>query len=916
MSNNIQDYNTTLPYEQTVKVENNFNYNVASLGDIYSPYLKKKKPDQNIEYNTILPKGQKPSSAFRRYNRGILKDADELPSNFNRSLINTVNLGESIFKNYKPPSKDDYDINKDPAQKNRKIYVNYLHQTPLGESKKFSHVVQGKINPVKSNFSCKKIIETNIKNHEDSMRPIVLYPSQVNINNIEPKKILPGTLRLSQNELNNNNNNSLMVIGQGFDPRKENRDLHVSFTKPKETKFQRKVVSSQSARKTLEVGEKFVGAVDDYFMSNSMKIPSKNKITDIVKFAENLEKSLNNFENEISGKKKTNKKINAYFDAPFLKSTHKIINPRPPKIYPEIDGNYEKKVEEKLASMQIELRHILDNITRIRESSPNDIKKLKNLIGKAKELTHLMKHLAEDVKKGEQQLKESMKKSKNKNKKFVDTNSSVNLSQSNRSNNNLTLSNSYNNNNTKLKSSFKRPLSSTNRTNNNFYKGTKTNFNPIVEDLNEDKYSNTKSTKTFNLSNSMNKTQMTSQNNNNNNNYYNNTQNTLSNYNPMISSTLKSTNSQNNNFNQTNNSLTQSINPSMKNSMQFTNTFSNTNNNINNTNYNFNNNLNNNYNTLNQTNFTQTNFNPIKTPTTTTLKNTNQSNPYQITYTGTNPYIMELAKSQPVNDMSQTINHYPIPAANIKVDTKVPIYDDRFSSYKVEFPAKYYYEVTKENEPPRDKDWYIRPHHTETFVNSDQAIADDVLNTKYISYYGTEDKSNKPKSRQEIIEELISETRGKINELQNQMNNNGNSSKKGKELLNRLEDIKKEALKSYKPGQIIDKEKKKKNIENMLKDPNQKEGISAMFEGNDEIHQTNLTIEAYGKMLEELRNKERDILIEKRKKEYERIRPPKKNWYELKGEEFIEEMCRNKMVINAGPEYFEKIEALNNDDLY
>ena len=907
MSNNIQEFNTTLPYEQTIKVENNFNYNVASLGDIYSPYLKKKKQNQDIEYNTILPKGAKPSSAFRRYNRNILRDTDELPNSFNKSLINTVNLGESIFKNYKPPSKDDYDINKDPAQKNRKIYVNYLHQTPLGESKKFSHVVQGKINPVKSNFSCKKIIETNIKNHEDSMRPIVLYPSHVNIHNIEPEKILPGTLRRSQENFNNNNNtNSLMVIGQGFDPRKENRDLHVSFTKTKETKFQRKVISSQSARKTLEVGEKFVGAVDDYFMSSSMKIPSKNKITDIVKFAENLEKSLNNFENEISGKKKTNKKINAYFDAPFLKTTHKIINPRPPKVYPEIDGSYEKKVEEKLASMQIELRQILDNITRIRESSPNDVKKIKELIGKAKELTHLMKHLAEDVKKGEKEFRESMKKTKKseKNKNFVDTNSSVNLSQTNRSNNNLTLSNSYNNNNnTKLKSSFKRPLSSTNRTNNNFYKGTKTNFNPIVEDLNEDKYSNKLSKNTFNLNNSMNKTQMTSQNNNNNN-YYNNTQNTLSNYNPMISSTLRSTNSQYNNpnnLNQSGNSFTQSINPSMKNSMAFTNTFSNTNN-INNNN--------NNYNTLNQTN-----FNPIKTPTMTNYNQTN-FNPYQTTYTGSNPLIMELAKSQPVNDMSQTINHYPIPAANIKVDTKVPIYDDRFSSYKVEFPAKYYYEVTKENEPPRDKDWYIRPHHTETFVHSDQAIADDVLNTKYISYYGTEDKSNKPKSRQEILEELISETRGKINELQNQMNNNGNNSEKGKELLNRLEDIKKEALKSYKPGQIIDKEKKKKNIENMLKDPNQKEGISAMFEGNDEIHQTNLTIEAYGKMLEELRNKEREILIEKRKKEYERIRPPKKNWYELKGEEFIEEMCRNKMVINAGPEYFEKIEALNNDDLY
>ena len=42
----------------------------------------------------------------------------------------------------------------------------------------------------------------------------------------------------------------------------------------------------------------------------------------------------------------------------------------------------------------------------------------------------------------------------------------------------------------------------------------------------------------------------------------------------------------------------------------------------------------------------------------------------------------------------------------------------------------------------------------------------------------------------------------------------------------------------------------------------------------------------------------------------------RKNWYELKGDDFIQEMMRNKMVLNAGPEYFEKINALTSDDLY
>ena len=89
-----------------------------------------------------------------------------------------------------------------------------------------------------------------------------------------------------------------------------------------------------------------------------------------------------------------------------------------------------------------------------------------------------------------------------------------------------------------------------------------------------------------------------------------------------------------------------------------------------------------------------------------------------------------------------------------------------------------------------------------------------------------------------------------------------------------------------------------------------------MFNSNNNIQQINLTIDACAKMLEELRKKERDILNIKRRLEYERIRPPIKNRFEVRGAAFQNEMQRNKMVINAKPEYFRKIKQLQNEELY
>ena len=254
-------------------------------------------------------------------------------------------------------------------------------------------------------------------------------------------------------------------------------------------------------------------------------------------------------------------------------------------------------------------------------------------------------------------------------------------------------------------------------------------------------------------------------------------------------------------------------------------------------------------------------------------------------------------------------------AEEMKVNTQNYIEDERYSAFNVEFPVNYYYELTKEHEPTKNKEWFIRPHHTETFVESNNAIPDDIMNTKYISYYAPA-STEKKKTRQDILEELIMETRSHINELQEDMFKKANLNPEGEKIYNKLEGLKEEAKNSFIPGYRDAKESKQKSIFEMLNDPNSGASYSEMFDQNDDIKQTNFAISSLGTMLSDLRDKERDIINTKRKEEYERIRPPIDRWYELKSDNFLNEIVRNKMVLNSGPEYFEKIEELQNEELY
>ena len=957
-------------FKEIAKRENNFNYSVASLGDIYRPYLESKKEQRQYDilseqemYSRGLIPG-KSNIGYKNYQKSnIPKD-----SKINNVSINKVDLGKGLSKNInlnqgKSPGilkgskitnqrqtsaistkKIKYNQDLDPAQRNRIMDVNYLHLTKLPESKKFSHVDKAIINPIQSNFSVKNIVDDNIKKHEKMMRPIVLYPDPVRIYNEQPDKTkyLPGALRKSQdrymggyeNKINDNKNT--VIIGQGYDNQNKAKDNHVIFEPPKENKFRKKATSTKKARKTLRDSENFVDALENYFLSTDLKVRPKYDIKTILnKYAKKLEDSLNLYEQEISGKKKMNDDISKFLYKTMIavksKKKYNIKRTKKPRIS-EIDYDFKKKIQERLCRLQINLREIFDNISILKKNkTQHNIEKINEQIHKARELTNYVKHLATDIENGEEEFKNNYmkdkgntpkKRTKNVNQKNIMSNS-LNNSTNILPQNNTSFSRTMNNfNHPSINLDNNNNQSNMSKTNQHIennqleYSSTSigSNINPINSFSSENKNLNPKvsfapqgQSQSSTLMTSKANLYMKSKNinpiieeSNEDVNYNTTNQNNIS-INPN-----KKTNNQNSNyFLQSTNSFKEIKDPNPK---------------------------------LTQKN-NNNNINPITKPVSIN-KSKNNENSKMITvslaepsyfkqksmaskeFSGTrsislsNPRPSDvLTQSGVINNIDQTINHVPMKDEEMKVNTQNYIEDERYSAFNVEFPVKYYYELTREHEPPKNKEWFLRPHHTETFVESKKAIPDDIMNTKYISYYAPSAPKTQ-KTRQDVIEELIMETRERINELQEDLFKKSNMDSEGEKLYTKLEGLKEEAKKSFIPGYRDAKEAKQKNIFEMLKDPNSGASYTEMFDQNEDIKQTNYAISSVGTMLNELRDKERDLINIKRQQEYERIRPPIDRWYELKGDNFLNEIIRNKMVLNSGPEYFEKIEELQNDELY
>ena len=962
-------YNQNPNFKEIAKRENNFNYSVASLGDIYRPYLESPKVQRQYDIlseEEMYAKGLIPGKSNIGYKKYSKSKFPQDP-NIKNVNINNVDLGKGLSKNInlnqgKSPGilkgskikpqrqssaistkKIKYNQEFDPAQKNRIMDVNYLHLTKLPESKKFSHVDKAIINPVQSTFSVKKIVDDNIKRHEKMMKPIVLFPDPVRIYNQQPEKILPGSLRRSQEEIkefeNSNARKNMMVIGQGFGNKNNIRDNHVIFENPKEKKFRRKATSTRLARNTLKKSEKFVGALENYFLSTDLKVPPKYHIKTILNdYAEELEKGLNNFEKEIRGKKGMKDDISQFLYQTTIKLKNKkkkkvnIEYTKKPKIS-EIDYDFRKKIQERLSRLQINLRQIFDNISMLKKNkTKQNINQINEQIKKARELTNYVRHLATDVQNGEEEFQNSFQRNKSSSQEKKSnyiiqniSNNSFNNTSINNSNilpqNSVTMSKTMNNfnhpnmnisDNNNNVSNNQQNMSKTNaplENNKLEYSSTSigSNINPInsFSSENQIKLNNPK------ISQSQNSTLMTSKANV----YMKN-----KNFNPIIEESNEDVNYNtskvtNNNIkpNQTGTSTNQNY------FLQSTNSFQEIKD--------------------KPPKLTKPKTKPLKQTKSKTKPKINP-NSKMITVTLAEPAYFQqrpltsqefrgtrsislsnpkssdiLTQSRVINNIDQTINHVPMKAEEMKVNTQNYIEDERYSAFNVEFPIKYYYELSREHEPPKSKEWYLRPHHTETFVESKKAIPDDIMNTKYISYYAPA-TTEKQKTRQDVIEELIMETRERINELQEDMFKKSNLNSEGEKLYNKLEGLKEEAKKSFIPGYRDAKEAKQKNIFEMLKDPNSGASYTEMFDQNDDIKQTNFAISSVGTMLSELRDKERDLINIKRQQEYERIRPPIDRWYELKGDNFLNEIIRNKMVLNSGPEYFQKIDELQNDELY
>lgn len=864
------------------KVGNKFNVSVASLGDIYK--FGKEDDEQydllfesNINASKELKRNQRDPNTGRPSSSTIMKQ---------KGKVNNVFLNPYSIQT-KP--------NPNAIKKSRVVELNYLHMTEVPDSKKYSHVPNGIINPPKSSFSVKNIVETNLKKHEEEIKPTVVYPNRVRIHIVAPEnKTFKQSRTLTEG---NKNKDSFILIGKKVNVNKDlHTDDHVQMKQSREVVYKQRALSSNKARKTLLVSEKFVGAVHDYFRSSEMKIPAKNSIDQIATYAKNVEKSLNKFTVDIENRENNKAKtaVGKYMD-PYSKRKKKknLIKPHPPKIYPIIDNDYQKNVEEKLAKLQIELRQIFDALSQQGTVEHGDDEKVKSMICKARELTTLMTHLADDVKKSKEFLIKQKKDKEIKEKeKANQTNETINqrtqLSSSTDKKNIVEISTSKINQSIQL---------------NNLNITTMPNTQPQVTDsqilqppqqpqpqlqlqpLNQTYHNQFNQKQKKPISNII-----------------------MSAINPVQESMI---NTSRYNYKDSLIQTIQSIDKTKPNHVSFNTTIQeqpskyqqqdpnqSTDKSMTLPNYNvtmpqF---------TENQKimgNKSQREFNPLFSSSKT---QTNNQNP--------------LYTSTASNDPNITLNNYKVEANKIKIDNKNPILDERFTAFNIELPVQYYFEVSKDREPNQEKEWYIRPHHTETFTPNEHAIPDDVLNTKYISYYGSIPKKE-TKTRQDLLEEMIVETRGNIDHLQYEMFTKIQFDKEKEELYARLEKLKEEAKKEYVPGQFLDKDKDKKaeKISDLL-ETGETKIFSEMFDGNEEIHQTNFVLDTYNKLRSEVMNKEQQILIKKRKEEYDRIRPPKKNWYELRGADFQEEMQRNKMVINAGPEYFEKIKELRNNELY
>ena len=582
----------------------------------------------------------------------------------------------------------------------------------LQKSTKYSHIKNGKINPPKYHFSLKPLTEQKIEDHENNIKKVTLYASKVDIKHsiCEHKRVVSPKSTFIQNndpnivliggKVDYNNDKSYINKSQNiYDSNNRPLSLRTTKTKDKNSNVSPTKESSKKERSVLKAFESLYSSTKDYFVSNDNKVPSRVSLEEIVHAADEVQKSLTNYYKDKTSPKNKSRPATSTTNKQFRKfaveTKQRYVRQTSPKVYPVINQEERRKIEEKLEMLHVNIRNTMDNLSKIE----NKDEKLQELVNRSNNLSKILKTYSNKI------------------------NMSINMNNMSNSMAQQSSSQGFNQNN---------KLSNT--------------FNKIKEENNEvDDVINV-------LKDNMSNLQVTEENKMKFDTSLNNT-NFAYNSNDFVFNQSKD------NFHQQNN-IHQSMAKSLVNYGP-------------NTSVGFNN---------------QTNEN-VEFRRSDVFSKSIQEKEEQV-------------KTKEINLNESLVDprfNKSFPKINVKNVTR----DDRFASYDVELPVDYYYKIAKNNEPSPDKEWYIRPHHTESVSKNEKGIADDIMNTKYISYYGQPEKNPRERKREEYLNEVISGLEGNVEKLRFELFTKANKDKEFGKIYSKLEGLKEDAKKEYTSGSIL-----------------------------------------------------------------------------------------------------------------
>jgi len=201
----------------------------------------------------------------------------------------------------------------------------------------------------------------------------------------------------------------------------------------------------------------------------------------------------------------------------------------------------------------------------------------------------------------------------------------------------------------------------------------------------------------------------------------------------------------------------------------------------------------------------------------------------------------------------------------------------RFSDYEMLLPSDYYAFLARKN-VEMDKDpWYIRSHHIETLTEHPKSVKDNILGAEYMSYYSALPKDTALTAKEK---EIV-----------------GYSDKES--LIKNLEENRKRLKEELDSKQSVRTQRKGQMTTSDIQNSKGFKEVSKYYDTRDTTEGPGLMVKAYEGILDELRNKERDLLNYKRESELKQLKPPPNKWWELKDKTFIDEYIKHVFMTGS-----------------